>query len=168
MDWFLTLSSLSLAFEGVVAVLLIAMIYFAIKLNSRIGQMRERESQMQQLIDSLNEAAGRAEASVGHLKTAGEDAETTLRGSIERARALRDDLMFMIDRGDGMAEKVALNQTAPAKFHQPPTPEYPAPVGQPAADDDSDLFDESPELESGASRAERELVRAIRSSRGDL
>ncbi|NQU71078.1 MAG: hypothetical protein HQ514_11045 [Rhodospirillales bacterium] len=102
----MTLGAMSLILEGTVSVLLIAVIVYAIKLNRRILALRSQEGELKDMISQFNDAAIQAEASVGHLKTAGMESERNLRATIERAQAMRDDLSFVIERGGNMSNRV--------------------------------------------------------------
>ncbi len=102
----MTLGAMSLILEGTVSVLLVAVIVYAIKLNRRILALRSQEGELKDMISQFNDAALQAEASVGHLKTAGMESERNLRATIERAQAMRDDLSFVIERGGNMSNRV--------------------------------------------------------------
>ena len=123
----LTLSFLSLAFEGLVAVLLAITIFFAIKLNRRLTLLRNREADMQRMIDRFDQAAARAEASAAHLKHIGGDTEKSLRDSIGAAKALRDDLAFMVERADVFARQLDRER---AGDQRPPSPPPSAPASR--------------------------------------
>lgn len=159
----MSVSGVSLLFEGVVAVLLGVMIFYAVKLNRRITGLRNQEAELQGMIAQFNAAVTQADASADKLKSVGGDAERTLRGTIERAQALRDDLMFMIERGSLIADGVesAISATgngaaatagSPGGSHAPRRRPDPAP-GPPR------------DNAAGAgprSDAERELLQALR------
>lgn len=132
----MTLGAMSLIFEGVVSILLIAVIVFAIKLNRRILALRTQESELKEMIGQFNEAAIQAELSASHLKVAGTDSERNLRATIERAQAMRDDLSFMIERGGNMSDRVI--RSIARSRERPPTAPMDKPL-EPATEERADL-----------------------------
>lgn len=90
----------------IIAVLLIATIGYAVTLNSRLTALRRNRDQLSKIISAFNEATVRAEASIPKLKRAAEDAGGGLQERMEKAQSLRDDLAFMIERADTMANRL--------------------------------------------------------------
>ena len=162
----MTVTGVSLTFEIVVAILLAVMIVSAIKLNRRIVGLRQREGQLQDMIVRFNQASERAEASAATLKAVGTDAEKSLRATVGKAQALRDDLVFMIDRGDAVAGQVERSITMArslAGAAASPKPENDQPAS-PKPENDQPANDDATDAEA-RSEAERELLRALRSTR---
>ena len=106
-------SVLSLVVEGIVSILLIAMIVYASRLNARLASLRAREGELQEGIARFNDAAIRAEAAAARLKAAGNEAERTVRAAFDRAQAIRDELTFLVERGDVLARRTS-NGAAPS------------------------------------------------------
>lgn len=90
----------------VIAVLLVATIGYAVTLNSRLTALRRNRDQLSKIIGAFNEATVRAEASIPKLKRAAEEAGGGLQDRMEKAQSLRDDLAFMIERADTMANRL--------------------------------------------------------------
>jgi len=177
-------STLSLAFEALVAVLLLVMIFYAARLNQRLAGLRAHEAELQDGIARFSDATARAEASAGRLKTVGAEAERSVRAAVDRAQAVRDELIFLVDRADGTVR--GAERTAPSK----PAPTSKTRTHARAADDrmvnggDATGRTAAPRDEtadsladtmrtrdhdgaSARSAAERELLRAIRAAHGD-
>ncbi|MDA0241287.1 MAG: DUF6468 domain-containing protein [Proteobacteria bacterium] len=76
-------------FEVVMALLMLALIVYCVKLNRGLAAVRGQDAQIKQMIAELNMAADRAEASVARLKAAGLSAEAAVRASIEDAEQAR-------------------------------------------------------------------------------
>lgn len=166
MDWKIILDLL-------VSVLLIATIAYAVTLNKRLTQLRRNRDEMAKIIVSFNDATVRAESSIPKLKKAAEDAGMALQERVEKAHSLRDDLAFMIERADTMANRLenavrsARTEVRPQVASQPPagTPASrpssqgarAATVAAAAAASEMDVDDRS--------EAERELLRALQSMR---
>ena len=90
----------------IIAVLLVATIGYAITLNSRLTSLRRNRDQMAKIIASFNEATVRAESSIPKLRKAADEAGHGLQERVEKAQQLRDDLAFMIERADTMANRL--------------------------------------------------------------
>ena len=171
MDWKIIL-------DLVVSVLLVATIGYAVMLNQRLTALRKNRDDLAKIIVSFNEATVRAETAIPKLRKAAEDAGQSLQDRVEKAQSLRDDLAFMIERADTMANRLenAVRSartevrtgpatSAPAKEsgRMAPPPER-APGASPraatmaaAAAADMDVDERS--------EAERELLRALQSMR---
>lgn len=106
------MSVLSFVFEGIVAALMVAMIVYCIRLDRRLGALRQNDAPIRALIGELQAAAERAEGAVGHLKAAGLDAERSLQQAIRTAQAVEDDL---VRRG-----RFATVSSAPRGAAEPP------------------------------------------------
>jgi hypothetical protein len=169
MDWKILLDLL-------VSVLLIATIGYAVMLNQRLTQLRKNRDDLAKIIVSFNEATVRAESSIPKLRKAAEDAGQSLQERVEKAQSLRDDLAFMIERADTMANRLENGvrsartdlRSAPAGAKESPRVSAPGPerpsqasraatMAAAAAAAEGDIDDRS--------EAERELLRALQSMR---
>ncbi len=99
--------TLTLALDLLMVILLVATIVYAIILNRQIVRLRESRGEMIELVKGLNEAMTKAEASVRGLKrTAGETGES-LQRTIDKAAGLRDELQFMIEAANTLADRLS-------------------------------------------------------------
>ncbi|MBC7950826.1 MAG: hypothetical protein H7Z12_03265 [Rhodospirillaceae bacterium] len=114
MDWKIFL-------DLVVSILLIATIGYAVMLNQRLTQLRKNRDDLAKIIVSFNEATVRAESSIPKLRKAAEDAGMSLQERVEKAQSLRDDLAFMIERADTMANRLE-NGVRSARTEVRPSP----------------------------------------------
>lgn len=99
MDW-------KVALDILVSLLLIATIGYAVRLNSRLSALRKNRDDLAKTIINFNEATVRAESSIPKLRKAADEAGQTLQDRVEKAQSLRDDLAFMIERADTMANRL--------------------------------------------------------------
>ncbi len=90
----------------VVSLLLIATIGYAVMLNSRLSSLRKNRDDLAKTIVNFNEATVRAESSIPKLRKAAEESGQILQERVEKAQSLRDDLAFMIERADTMANRL--------------------------------------------------------------
>ena len=96
----------SLVMDGVVALLLIATIWFAIQLNRRLAMLRADGERLERLIAGLSAASHRAEEAVGDLKETAGHAGRQLQGAIDKAGLLLADLQFMTDKANTAADRL--------------------------------------------------------------
>jgi hypothetical protein len=180
--------SLMLILDGLIVILLIATIAYAVILNQKLNLLRKNKDDLSRMIANFNEATVRAESSIPRLRKAADEARQALQEKVEKAQQLRDDLAFMIERGDSMANRLESSvrmargetrPTAPARPAAGPfAPSSPAapssaqnPGSRPPARPGS-LFATQPgedefggDDSSSRSEAERELLRALQSAR---
>ncbi len=95
-----------LVLDGVVVVLLVATIGYAVVLNRRIGEMRKWKAEFDRIITSFNQATTRAEAGIQSLKSIANQRGPDLQRSLDKARSLRDDLAYLVERGDTLADRL--------------------------------------------------------------
>ncbi len=131
--------------DVVVGALLAATIGYCIMLNRKLAALRRNEAELREVLVQFAAAAERAEAGVALLKKAGREAASTLTDQIGEARAMRDDLAFVTERGDRMFA------TLRDRLERPKPPKPPASGGAPA--------------EKKLTRAERDLVAALEAAR---
>jgi prefoldin subunit 5 len=171
------------ALDILVSLLLIATIGYAVMLNSRLSALRKNRDDLAKTIVNFNEATMRAESSIPKLKKAAEEAGHTLQERVEKAQSLRDDLAFMIERADTMANRLenavrgartdtkampaqaAPAVAAPAAVATAPLPRSGARAAQAAAIAAAAAAAGAGEGDDERSEAERELLRALQSMR---
>ncbi|MEE9140827.1 MAG: DUF6468 domain-containing protein [Alphaproteobacteria bacterium] len=107
----------SLILDGVIAGLLMVTIGYCVTLNRRLRAVRQNGDELRRVVASLNEATAKAEAAFSRLKQAGEGIDDALKERIGEARAVYDDLAFVMKRASGLvgrlSEPVAAAQSAP-------------------------------------------------------
>lgn len=120
-----------LVLDGVVVVLLVATIGYAVVLNRRIGEMRKWKAEFDRMITSFNQATTRAEAGIQSLKSIASQRGPDLQRSLDKARSLRDDLAYLVERGDTLADR--LTESVRSAIPTPRAAEAPTAVSTPAA-----------------------------------
>ena len=98
--------NLQLLLETVGAVLLVVMIVYAVRLNRRLTTLQSDKEEFEQLLSSFSESTDRAEASVMRLRTSATETATSLQTNVTKAQTLHDDLTFMIDRAEELANRL--------------------------------------------------------------
>lgn len=176
---------LSLILDVVVAVLLAATIIYAALLNRRLQGLRANKAEFEAMVTEFNEATRRTEGAIQALRLAADQTAKALSVQVERGQALRDELAFLTNRADGAAERITsraepVAQAAPRPQPQPARPQpvpvaaapprpvapssSPAPRPAPAPASVASADDEA-ESEGGRSKAEQDLLKALRELR---
>jgi hypothetical protein len=97
---------MSLVIDICVAVLLISAIGYGMILNRKIVALRGDQANLERLAASFHEATKRAETSVGELKKAAQNSSEILSGGIDEATRIREDLNFLVDRGEKLGDRL--------------------------------------------------------------
>ncbi|MCG8542791.1 MAG: DUF6468 domain-containing protein [Alphaproteobacteria bacterium] len=117
---------LSFVLEVIGACLLLVMIVYAVQLNRRLSRLQADKAHLQKLIVSFNQSTERAEASVLKLRAGATEAAESLQVNITQAKQLRDDLAFMVDRANALADRLESSigagraRVAPQQRRTPP------------------------------------------------
>lgn len=160
----MTLSGFALWFEAGFAVLLLVTIVYAIKLNARMSDLRARDSELQEMIGQFHQASTQAQDSALALKSAGIEAEQRIRAAIDHAQALRDDLAFIVEHGERIADRIAYSPTR-ARFPDPASgAKMPAPSPEPAEAASDPRGEAADGDRPHRSEIERELAQVMRST----
>jgi hypothetical protein len=86
--------------------LLATTIFYTVTLNRRIQLIHQNRDELKDLMSGFSSALERAEISVDKLKTSSHEAIHSLRANLEEARKLREDLQYLVDRGENIADKL--------------------------------------------------------------
>lgn len=90
----------------VVILSLIITIAFAIRLNKRLSKLYESRAEMQTFFDQFATSLAKAEINIKELQNVGESVFSKACQELKRAETLREDLAFLNERGDELAEKL--------------------------------------------------------------
>lgn len=138
----MTATWISIVIDLSVAGLLAVAIVYAVRLNRTLEALRDGKAELATLIGRFDEAAAHAERSVARLGQSTTEQGKVLNSAITEAQALRDELAFMLERGDTVADRIATL-----------TPSRTAPAHAPA------------EIDDAGSEMERDLKRALKVAR---
>ena len=162
---------LSLILDILVALLLAVTIGYAIILNKRLEALRSDKEELRRLAGDFAETTKHAELGISelHSKT------NILEEGLKRAESLRDDLVFLIERGNSAADRLenGVRNTRDQDKDAGVMPERttPDPVGGANANPDSaqlygsvEVGPEERQMAGELSSAEQELLKALRSA----
>ncbi len=174
---------LALILDVLVAVLLVVTISYAWLLNKRLGNLRRDKGELEKMALNFHTATDRAEESIVRLNINVE----VLQDSIKKSELLRDDLMFLSERGTAAADRLEVAvraarddagvSPAPVKMASARKPEEAPPIPdgvKPSTEADvkrsrpvlkADRQDQkNMDDDQSVSDAERELLKALRSA----
>lgn len=97
---------LNLLIDIAVAGLLVAVIFYCRRLNRSIAQLRDSKNEMAKLFAEFDGSIKAAQETVTELKDTTRRAENLMHERTEKANALADDLAFLIERGNKLAEQL--------------------------------------------------------------
>jgi hypothetical protein len=144
------MSTLEWIAQGALLLLLVALIPFAWRLERRIAALRDAGGGLRDGAEGIAQATEAAETALARLRATAEGAGRSVAERVATAEKLRDDLAFLTERAEVLADRLdgLVRQARPL-----PTPE---PVAATAA---------PPPERSARSEAERDLLRALKGLR---
>ena len=152
----------ALAVDALVAVLLVAVIVYAVLLNRRLKAWRGEGAEMARLLAEFGQSIARAEAALALLKAAVRDEGAALEQTRQRVQSLHGDLSYMLDRGSSLADRLEQGMRASlAQAGQALGAQTPAGEGASAPSDRARRDGE----ERMMSAAERQLIKALEEMR---
>lgn len=92
--------------DALIVLLLVPTVGFAFVLNRRLTTLRRAQDEFRALLSDFNEATERAQTGVFQLKAAAEEVGGKLLDGIEKARTAGDELSFVIDAGNRLADRL--------------------------------------------------------------
>jgi len=92
--------------EGVLVLLLGATLFHALRLERALGVLKRDRAVLEELVEGFNESSRQAETGIERLRSAADGAGRQMARQIETAQRLRDDLSFLSDRSDKLAERL--------------------------------------------------------------
>ena len=95
-----------LIIDGVLTVLLIAVMGIFIAVYRRLRDIKDGQSELRDLVDSLNKAVVDAQTSVAALKHSSREVEGRLQTEVSRARVLSDELAMITETGNNLADRI--------------------------------------------------------------
>lgn len=99
-------SLISLFINIAIGGLLVAVIVYCKRLNANIKILQDSRNEMAQLFSEFDASISKASNSVRELQDAAALADSIFKDKLEKANLLADDLAFMIDRGNKLADQL--------------------------------------------------------------
>jgi chromosome segregation ATPase len=92
--------------EFVLVVLLLAMLFHAIRLERALGILRRDRASMEKLVVDFNASTDQAESGIKRLRAAADGAGRQIESQLAKSISLKEDLAFLTDRGERLADKL--------------------------------------------------------------
>lgn len=156
------MTPLEWALQILLLALLGAAIPFALRLERALAALRQDRAALDAGAQGLQEATRVAEAALVRLRASAELSGRQISEKTAAAEPVRDDLRFLIERAEGIADRLEalVRMARPLAAEAPPRAAAPAaPAPAPAA-----AAAEEP-ARAGRSQAELDLMRALRLAR---
>ena len=100
------MDNIDLFINLLVIILLIPAIIYVYKLDKNLTLMRQNQNALLKLIEALNDATYKAENSIPKLKSVTESSSNDLKEVVDNAKELKDDLLFINERADNLADRL--------------------------------------------------------------
>jgi hypothetical protein len=100
------MAQVSVLLDVLIAGLLAATIFYAVVLNRKLGELRNNKAEMEAMVNRLVQTTERAEHGLAELKAAAHDKGEELSHKVSDAKALSDDLGFLVDKGTSLADRM--------------------------------------------------------------
>lgn len=156
--------------EIALMLLLLLTVFHALRLERALGVLKRDRAALEGLVSEFNASTHAAENGITQLKSAADGAGRQIARHVENAVRLKDDLQFLSERGDRLADRLeklvregrAMDRPAESAEPAPIADRYdrgtfPDPADEPRA--------EPPAPQRARSRAEQDLMRALRLAR---
>lgn len=137
-------------------VLLCMAIGYGFALNRRIVALRKDQKNLEKLAASFADATAKAESSVYQLKATTDSAGLALQETVTRSEGVRDDLEFLIDRANKIAD-ILEEDIRTTEGRKPPASK----IGLDREPANEQIRTENP----AKNEAERELIKALQAVR---
>ncbi len=95
-----------LMLDMVMAVLLAVTIYYCTKLNKRIRILQDSKSDLAALIQKFDESTQQATRSINEIHIVSKRINESIKTKLEKANYIVDDLAFMIEKGNKLADRM--------------------------------------------------------------
>ena len=159
------MDSFELIINLVIIGLLIPTIIFAYRLNKNLSILRQNQKSLSQLVQSLNEATFKAENSIPMLKSVTEHSSEGLKEVVDSAKTLKDDLTFINERADNLADRLEVMIKDGRNIREEKTQNKTSGIlsaKKTSANKTNSIEEDTFEISDSRSEAELELLKALR------
>jgi Domain of unknown function (DUF6468) len=153
------MESMEWLLNALLVVLLTATLFHAVRLERALGVLKRDRSALETLVSEFNASTRAAEAGVERLRSATDGSGRQIQRQIDTATSLKDDLTFLVQRGEGLADR--LDEVVRAARPTLAAVEQPVPRAAYAPS----VVTAGPEEPKLRSQAERDLLKALRMAR---
>jgi hypothetical protein len=101
-----TMIGMEWTLEIVLVVLLGATLFQAIRLERALGVLKRDRTSLESLVVGFNASTHQAESGIQRLRAAADGAGRQIESQLTKSVALKDDLSFLTERGDRLADRL--------------------------------------------------------------
>src|SRR5476649_1551617 len=113
--------------EIVLVMLLGATLFQAIRLERALGVLKRDRTSLETLVDGFNTSTHQAESGIQQLRAAADGAGRNIESQLSKSVSLKDDLAFLTERGDRLADRLETLVRVARQMASEPPPEVNAP-----------------------------------------
>tara|TARA_A100000171_G_C2138513_1_gene152486 strand:+ start:4490 stop:4951 length:462 start_codon:yes stop_codon:yes gene_type:complete len=146
--------------DFIVVTLLIATILYAVSLNKKLSKLYQNREELQKFIETFSESLLKAEISMNKLRLSGEKVFTDLSEKLKEGGTLRDDLTYLMERGEKLAGTLEKEVRAARDVEKSLNQKKPLPSKTKSGGDDSNTSED--DQKDGN---EPDLIRSLRNVR---
>ncbi len=160
------MSNMQWPLEVLLIGLLLATLFHALRLEKALGVLRRDRAALEELVTGFNDSTRQAEGGIDRLRAVADGAGRQIARQVDQAKALKNDLTFLTERGEKLADQLdnLVRQARPSVEAPHLIPRVASrPVPQLHA-----VVDEAPSVQRDGrvrSHAEKELLRALKMAR---
>jgi hypothetical protein len=101
-----TMAGMEATLELVLIVLLGATLFQAVRLERALGVLKRDRASLESLVVGFNASTHQAESGIQRLRSAVDGAGRQIDAQLSKSVALKDDLVFLTERGDRLADRL--------------------------------------------------------------
>ena len=149
--------------DGILIILLSATIFCAVNLSRRLSSLRSDKKNLEKLMSEFHHISEKADKSLTGIRATAEEVSRELAEANAKSRSMRDELAFLVERADRLAEKIATksNDLSVGKEANDKNLDNEQPNNE-QLDDSAGMANNIDFKDSGQSQVERELLSALR------
>ena len=149
--------------DGILIILLSATIFCAVSLSRRLSSLRSDKKNLEKLMGEFHQISEKADKSLTGIRATAEEVSRELAEANAKSRSMRDELAFLVERADRLAEKIATksNDLSVGKEANDKHLDNEQPNNE-QLDDSASMANNIDFKDSGQSQVERELLSALR------
>ena len=149
--------------DGILIILLVATICCAVSLSRRLSSLRSDKQNLEKLMSEFHDISEKADKSLTGIRATAEEVSRELAEANAKSRSMRDELAFLVERDDRLAEKIATksNDLSVGKEANDKHLDNEQPNNE-QLDDSAGMANNIDFKDSGQSQVERELLSALR------
>ena len=92
--------------EAILVVLLAVTLFHALRLERALGVLKRDRAALEELVASFNASSRHAESGIEKLHAAADGAGRQMARQIDTVTRLKDDLLFLLERGERLADRL--------------------------------------------------------------